>query len=149
MKKAIFLFALCLFTALGASAQIEKPVTWSYAQKKISNTEAVVYIKATIEEGWHIYSQHVKPGGPIPTTIKIKPSKDFTKVGVVAEPKPMEKFEKVFNMNVGYFEREVVFQQKVKFKKPGTVVSGTVEFMVCDESRCLPPDEVKFSVTIK
>lgn len=149
MKKVILVCTMLLFTVLGASAQIENPVTWSYAQKKISNTEAVVYIKATIQDGWHIYSQTVKPGGPVKTTIKFNPSKEFTKVGVTAEPKPLSKFEKVFDMNVGYFTKEVVFQQKIKLNKPTALVSGTVEFMVCDESKCLPPDEVKFSVQVK
>jgi thiol:disulfide interchange protein DsbD len=149
MKRITLVFAMLLFAALGASAQIETPVTWSYAQKKISNTEAVVYIKATIQDGWHIYSQNVKPGGPVKTTIKFNPSKEFTKVGGTTEPKPISKFEKVFDMNVGYFEKSVVFQQKIKLTKPTASVSGTIEFMVCDESRCLPPDEIKFAVVVK
>ncbi|MBB6499596.1 protein-disulfide reductase DsbD N-terminal domain-containing protein [Pedobacter cryoconitis] len=149
MKKITLVFTLLLFTVLGASAQIETPVTWSYAQKKISNTEAIVYLKATIQDGWHIYSQTVKPGGPVKTTIKFNPSKDFVKVGATIEPKPLTKFEKVFDMNVGYFEKQVVFQQKIKLNKPGTIVTGTIEFMVCDASKCLPPDEVKFSVQVK
>jgi DsbC/DsbD-like thiol-disulfide interchange protein len=149
MKRVTLVFALLLFTVLGASAQIETPVTWSYAQKKISNTEAIVYLKATIQDGWHIYSQNVKPGGPVKTTIKFTPSKDYVKTGITSEPKPTTKFEKVFDMNVGYFEKQVVFQQKIKLNKPVTTVTGTIEFMVCDESRCLPPDEIKFSVQVK
>lgn len=134
---------------MGASAQIENPVTWSYGQKKISKTEAVVYLKATIQSGWHIYSLHVKPGGPLKTTIKFDPSKEFSKTGVIIEPAPVTKYEKVFDMNVGYFEKEVIFQQKIKLNKPVTTVSGTIEFMACDESRCLPPAEIKFSVQVK
>jgi hypothetical protein len=149
MKKSILTLTLFLFAVLGASAQIETPVTWAYSQKKVSATEAIVYIKATIQDGWHIYSQTVKPGGPVKTTIKFTPSKEYTKVGATIEPKPLSKFEKVFDMNVGYFEKQVIFQQKVKLNKPATTVTGTIEFMVCDESRCLPPDEIKFSVPIK
>jgi hypothetical protein len=149
MKKITLVFTMLLFTVLAASAQIETPVTWSYAQKKVSSTEAIVYIKATIQNGWHIYSQTVKPGGPVKTTIKFNPSKEFTKVGPTIEPKPLSKFEKVFDMNVGYFENSVVFQQKIKLNKPATTVTGTIEFMVCDESKCLPPDEIKFSVLVK
>jgi len=149
MKKVTLVFALLLFTVLGASAQIEAPVTWSYAQKKISNTEAIVYLKATIQDGWHIYSQNLKPGGPVKTTIKFAPSKDFVKVGTTSEPKPLSKFEKVFDMNVGYFEHQVIFQQKIKLNKPSATVSGTIAFMACDETKCLPPDEIKFSVDVK
>ncbi|MCX2482005.1 protein-disulfide reductase DsbD domain-containing protein [Pedobacter sp. MR2016-24] len=149
MKQITLVLTLLFFTAAGAFAQIETPVTWSYAQKKISKTEAIVYLKATIQDGWHIYSQNVKPGGPVKTTIKFAPSKDFVKVGTTAEPKPLSKFEKVFDMNVGYFVKQVIFQQKIKLNKPETLVKGTIEFMVCDESRCLPPDEVQFSVQVK
>lgn len=149
MKKVTLVFALLLFTVLGASAQIEAPVTWSYAQKKISNTEAIVYLKATIQDGWHIYSQNLKPGGPVKTAIKFTASKDFVKVGATSEPKPLSKFEKVFDMNVGYFEHQVIFQQKIKLNKPVTTVSGTIAYMACDETKCLPPDEIKFSVDVK
>ncbi|PYF75818.1 protein-disulfide reductase DsbD domain-containing protein [Pedobacter nutrimenti] len=149
MKRITLIFAFVLCVVLGASAQIENPVTWSYGQKKISKTEAIVFLKATIEDGWHIYSQNVKPGGPIKTTITFSPSKDYTKVGATSEPKPMTKFEKTFDMNVSYFEKQVIFQQKVKLNKANTTVKGKIEFMVCNDSKCLPPSDVDFSVQVK
>lgn len=149
MKKITLLLALLFTTAMGAFAQIENPVTWSYAAKKINSTEAVVFLKATMEDGWHIYSQHVKPGGPIKTSVTFSPSKEFNKVGATIEPKPISKFEKVFDMNVSYFENQVIFQQKVKLTKGTAVVKGKVEFMACNDRKCLPPDEVSFSVQVK
>ncbi|TDO19255.1 protein-disulfide reductase DsbD domain-containing protein [Pedobacter duraquae] len=149
MKRLTLLFALLITTALGASAQIEDPVSWAFGSKKISSTEAVVYLKATIEDGWHVYSQNVKPGGPIKTTIKFAPSKEFSKVGVTAEPKAITKYEKTFAMNVSYFENEVVFSQKVKLVKGQALVKGTIEFMTCNDRKCLPPSEVPFSVQVK
>jgi DsbC/DsbD-like thiol-disulfide interchange protein len=149
MKKITLILTLVFFTAVGAFAQLENPITWSYGVKKISKTEAVVLIKATIEDGWHLYSLNLKPGGPNKTIITFSPSKDFTLVGKAAEPKPIIKYEKVFKMDVGYFQDEVVFQQKIKLNKPSAVVKGKVEFMVCDDSHCLPPDDVTFSVQVK
>ncbi|MFD0795554.1 protein-disulfide reductase DsbD N-terminal domain-containing protein [Mucilaginibacter litoreus] len=149
MKK-LFLALTALFITIGAKAQIETHVTWAFAAKKISATEAVVLAKATIDPGWHIYSQTVKEGGPVKTEFTFTPSKDFTVTGKPSEPKPITKFEKVFNMNVGYFENAVIFQQKVKLKSAkATLVKGKVEFMTCNDSKCLPPDEVEFSVAIK
>jgi hypothetical protein len=55
MKK--FLFLTLVFTSLmflQSKAQILTPVHWSYGAKKISSTEAVVFIKATIDNGWHV-----------------------------------------------------------------------------------------------
>jgi DsbC/DsbD-like thiol-disulfide interchange protein len=149
MKKVLLMLVALLFTA-AAFAQIETPVRWSYASKKTSATEAVVFIKATVEPGWHIYSQFLKEGGPQPTNFTFTPAKAYTLVGKTAEPKPISRYEDVFKMNVGFFENSVVFQQKVKLKAAGaTTVKGKVEFMTCNDRKCLPPDEVEFSIVVK
>ncbi|PWS32610.1 protein-disulfide reductase DsbD N-terminal domain-containing protein [Pedobacter paludis] len=149
MKKITLVLSMVLFTIAGAFAQIEKPVTWSYAAKKVSKTEAILYIKATIEDKWHIYSQNIKDGGPVKTTFTFSPSKDFGLVGKTTEPKAVVKYESTFKMNVSYFENSVVFQQKIKLNKATTTVKGKVEFMVCNDKQCLPPEEVEFSVPVK
>lgn len=149
MKKITLVLSMVFLTIAGAFAQIEKPVTWSYAAKKTSKTEAVLYIKATIEDRWHIYSQNIKDGGPVKTTFTFSPSKDFSLLGKTTEPKAIVKYESTFKMNVSYFEKSVVFQQKIKLNKATTVVKGKVEFMVCNDKQCLPPEEVEFSVPVK
>lgn len=149
MKK-LLLAGLVLLGAPQAKAQILTPVHWSYAAKKISPTEAVVFLKATIDAGWHVYSQNVKDGGPVKTTIKLVPSGAYSAVGLPQEPKPIVKLEKTFGMQVSYFTNSVIFQQKVKLTGKGPVtVKGTLEFMACNDEKCLPPDEVAFSIPVK
>ena len=149
MKRVYLMIAAMLFTAV-AFAQIEAPVKWSYAAKRVSPTEAVVLIKATIDAGWHIYSQNMKEGGPEVTSFTFAPAKNYTLIGKPAEPKAITKYEEVFKMNVGYFENSVVFQQRIKLKAAGaTTVKGKVEYMTCNDHKCLPPDEVEFSVPVK
>lgn len=148
MKKIILTVVIALLS-IATYAQIQEPVTWSYAAKKTSATEATVYIKATIEDGWHLYSQFVKDGGPVKTTFTFPKSAAYTLVGTTTEPKPITKHEATFNMNVSYFEKSVVFQQKVKLKGKTAVVKGKLEYMVCDDKQCLPPSEVEFSVAVK
>ncbi|WP_256005386.1 MULTISPECIES: protein-disulfide reductase DsbD N-terminal domain-containing protein [Pedobacter] len=147
--KNLFLLAVGLLFSISASSQIQKPVKWSYAAKKTSKTDAVVLIKATIEDGWHIYSQNMADGGPVKTSFTLAPSKSFKPVGPVTEPKPITKFEKTFDMNVSYFEKSVVFQQKVKLTGANPVVKGSLEYMVCDDQSCLPPETVEFSIPVK
>jgi hypothetical protein len=147
MKKTFFLF-LVLFACRSAFAQVEGHVTWAYAAKKVSATEAVVLLKATMDNGWHIYSQHVKDGGPIKTSFKFKPSGEYTLEGKTTEPKAITRFEKSFSMNVSYFENSVVFQQKVKLKGKKATVKGTLEYMTCNDQKCLPPDDVDFTVQV-
>lgn len=134
---------------IGAYAQIESPVKWSYAAKKVSNTEAVVFLKATIQDGWHIYSQSVKDGGPIKTSFTFLPSKEYSLVGKTAEPAPVTKYEDAFKMNVSYFEKSVIFQQKIKLKSPNaSVIKGKLEYMTCNDRKCLPPEDLDFSVPL-
>jgi DsbC/DsbD-like thiol-disulfide interchange protein len=149
MKKVLLMVVALMFTA-AAFAQIDAPVRWSYAAKRISPAEAVVLVKATIEPGWHIYSQNVKDGGPVATSFTYAPGqKNFTVIGKPTEPKAIVKYEEVFKMNVSYFENSVIFQQKVKLKGKGaTTVKGKVEYMTCNDRKCLPPDEVEFNVAV-
>ncbi|WP_316847812.1 protein-disulfide reductase DsbD domain-containing protein [Pedobacter psychrodurus] len=149
MKKITFLFcALCLIK-LSAYSQILKPVTWSYAAKRTSPTTATVFIKAAVDQGWHLYSQFVKDGGPVKTTFTFPSSAAYTLVGTTTEPKAITKYESTFKMDVSYFEKSVVFQQKIKLKGKTAAVKGSVEFMVCDDKQCLPPEQVDFSIPVK
>lgn len=151
MKKISLVIIVVLTTITAAVAQIKTPVKWEVGSKKINNTEAVIFVKATIQNGWHIYGQNVPNGGPISTTFTFKPSKDFTlNGGTIPNVKAKSKYEDVFKMNVPYFTQQVVFQQKIKLNSTkATTLSGVVEFMACDKTECLPPDEYNFSVTIK
>ena len=148
MKKLLLAAALLVFS-IGAYAQIEAPVKWSYAAKRISATEAVVFLRATIQTGWHIYSLDVKDGGPIKTSFTFTPSKEYSLIGKPIEPKPITKYEKAFTMNVTYFEKSVTFQQKIKLKSPtASVVKGKLEYMTCNDMKCLPPDDLDFSIPL-
>jgi len=148
MKKLI-LSAIALVLCISVKAQIEAPVKWSYAAKRLSNTEAVVFLRATIQDGWHIYSQTVKDGGPIKTSFTFSPSKDYGLIGETAEPTPLTKYETAFSMNVSYFEKTVTFQQKIKLKSANvSVIKGKLEYMTCNDHKCLPPEDVDFSVDL-
>jgi hypothetical protein len=147
--KYIFVLAMLLSFQKNVSAQIETPVKWSYAAKKINPKEAVVSIKATINDGWHIYAQNMKDGGPVKTSFTFLPSKQYSLTGKTTEPQPISHFEKSFNMDVSYFEKMVIFQQKIKLKAAQTIVKGSLAYMVCNDHKCLPPSDLDFSVTIK
>jgi len=148
MKK-ILLVTLISTLSTVSFAQILTPIKWSYAAKKVDNEQAIVFIKATIDKGWHIYSQHVADGGPIKTSLRFAGNDSYSLIGNTTEPKPLSKYEKSFSMNVQYFEQSVIFQQKVKLKSGQASVSGTVNFMVCSNKQCLPPDDVEFNIPVK
>jgi DsbC/DsbD-like thiol-disulfide interchange protein len=146
--KRLLILAIVTLLGTAAFAQIEKPVKWSYAAKKINDKEAVVFLKATVDKGWHIYSQKITGDGPVPTTFTFTPSKDFTLNGKPVEPKGITKFEKAFGINVTYLENTAIFQQKIKLNAAKTTIKGKIEFMTCNDLKCLPPDEVEFSIPL-
>ena len=148
MKKLIITF-LILLAFVSIKAQILKPVKWSYAAKTMSNGEASVFLKAIIDDGWHIYSTKQKDGGPVKTLFSFGKSPEYFLIGKLIEPPSMTRFEKTFDMDVQYFERSVVFQQKIKIKSSPTTVKGKLEFMVCNREKCLPPEEIEFSIPVK
>jgi len=148
MKKLLVL-AVALVLSAGAYAQIEAPVKWAYAAKKINDKEAIVFLKATIQTGWHIYSTNLADGGPIKTSFEFTPSKGYAPVGKTTEPKPITKYEKAFSMNVSYFEKEVVFTQKISLKSAKvTAVTGKLTYETCNDMKCLPPEDVDFTIPL-
>jgi len=150
MTKKVVLSFLLLCCVLGMSAEIQKPVTWSFSSKQISDTEFNLVLTANVDNNWHLYSQFIGEGGPVPTSFKFKPSPDYVLVGKASEsPKPHKIFEKVFGMEVAFFEKKATFTQKVKLKVPATKITGSLEFMVCDDSQCLPPEDIDFSFDLK
>ena len=144
------LLLVLLITLLGhAGAQIPSPVKWSYEVKQEGNV-ATLQFKAFIKTTYHVYSQNNDPdAGPIPTSFTFQPGKEFELDGKVLEGKSIEIFDPNFGVKLRYFSDEAVFTQQIKVKenKPFTV-SGVVTFMVCDDTRCYPPEDVSFSFAL-
>ncbi len=141
---------LLLAVSALVQAQMHNPVKWKFEGKSTAAGEGELVITATIESGWHLYSQFIDAGGPVPTSFKFEKSSDFELVGKVKEITPVTKgFDKTFNMNIAYFSNKAVFVQKIKLKKPVITAKGSIEFMVCDDEQCLPPDEASFSIVLK
>ncbi|WP_010179886.1 protein-disulfide reductase DsbD family protein [Aquimarina agarilytica] len=141
---------LFLFLIFNASAQVFNPVKWTTSSKELGNNEYEIQFKASIEKGWHIYSQHLKGDeGPLPTEFSVN-AKNINLEGNVVEPKGIEGFDKTFEINIKYFENSAVFTQKLKlldgYQDP---IKASVLFMVCDDERCLPPEEKEFLIHLK
>jgi hypothetical protein len=146
---SILVVIIVLIIIVPAQAQILHPVKWSYVFKKLNATEAVIMLKANIDGGWHLYSTVQPDGGPVKTSFIFVPSTSYNVTGTISEPAPITKYEKAFDMNVSYFENTVIFQQKVKLNSATTAVRGTLNFMVCNDQKCLPPETVSFDIPIK
>jgi len=149
MKKYLLL-VLSIVAISFVKAQVKDPVSWTYeAKKKTDNTYDLV-ITATVSKPWHIYSQNSGADGPIPTAITFNSNPLITKEGKVVETGKLVKFfDKNFNTNVLYYSDKVVFTQSIKLKtKAKTSITGTVDYMVCNDEKCLPPTKKTFAIKL-
>lgn len=126
-----------------AVAQILQPVTWSTSVRTATDGTLELVASAKIDAGWHVYSQFIGSDGPIPTAFTLPASKDLKTQGPVREPKPIKEFDKNFGMELAYFAKKADFVIAAKRSNPKAFMyTAEVEFMVCDDERCLPPDYV-------
>ncbi|MCG2429833.1 protein-disulfide reductase DsbD family protein [Aequorivita xiaoshiensis] len=143
MNKFFLYLLLTIVSLTTVQSQILDPVKWSTSVKKISETEYDLISKATIEGGWHLYSQVVPEGGPLPTVFTFEENKAYKTIGEVKEGKGVTELDPVFDMVITFFSNTATFTQRVQLTgDKGTTVKGEVEFMVCDDTRCLPPNYV-------
>lgn len=150
MRFLTFLVVL-ISTSFAAFGQILEPVKWSMEQKQVAGDEFKLIFKAKIEDGWKVYSQYLESDdGPIRTSFNFDKGDHFELVGETEEAEENRKkvFDEVFKMNLITFKKEGVFTQKVKVKDYAKPITGYLEFMCCDATRCLPPSEVDFEFTL-
>ena len=148
MKNLITILVLTL--SINSFAQILEPVKWETSVEKVSDTEYDLIATASIDAKWHLYSQTVPEGGPIATSFTFEGNGDYLKKGNTKEDKGHTVNDPVFEMMIKFFENKASFTQRIRVKsKDNFSVNAVVSFMVCDDTRCLPPTEVDLVFNIK
>ena len=147
MKK-IIVFALIIGSI---STKAQTPIKWIFTAKKIADKTYEVHITGLIEKSWSTYSQTTPEGGPSPTSISFLENPLILLDGKIKEIGEMKKkHEMVFGVDVYYYKDKVDFVQVIKVKNNvKTKINGTVEFMACNDEKCLPPEEVPFSIKLQ
>ncbi|GAB1308457.1 thioredoxin family protein [Urechidicola sp. KH5] len=138
-----FLTVLLALISIQLSAQLLEPVKWQTSVEQLNETEYQFITKATIDESWHLYSQDVPDGGPIPTSFTYDDAGKITLLGNTLEDAGHEVDDAVFKMKIKFFENKATFIQKIKVDQAVEVIEGFVEFMVCDDRQCLTPTEIE------
>ena len=145
MKK-IFAFLLLAALATASFAQLQNPAHWSYSVKDLGNDEAELLFTVKLDAGWHIYSQHTDPNGPIGISFQFDNSKDYKRLSNVKEPKAHEEFDDMFKCTVRSFDKSVTFRQRIKvLTDKDFKVTGTMSYQLCNDGSCIPPDDEPFS----
>lgn len=125
---------------LSLNSQILDPVKWTYSVEKISEKEYYLVFNAKIDDGYHLYSQFVKDGGPLPTAFEYADIKGFELIGKALEiPAPKSSFEEAFQMDVLFFDKKETFKQRIKILSDKKInIAGEISYMVCNDETCVP-----------
>ncbi|ASB48596.1 protein-disulfide reductase DsbD family protein [Alkalitalea saponilacus] len=150
MRKILFLLSLLLAGSMHFSAQVLEPVKWEFSANRIDEKRVEVVAEATIDDNWYLYSIRIPEGGPIPTSLNIDESVQYRLDGELRqEPEPVPTFDEAFQMELGYLADRARIIQRLELQSADEVtISGYVEFMVCDDHRCLPPAQIDFELTV-
>ncbi len=150
-----FVLLASLVAASQAPARSDTPALFSFqvdpAVLRPGET-ATLWVDVELLPNWHIYSTTTPPGGPLPTEIRIESGDRFRQIGPVIQPKPVRDYDPNFEMNVEYFGESVKFGLRAEVV-PGVpqgeaALKGSITYMLCDPSTCLPPTTLPFKVPL-
>lgn len=145
----LFIFGFIFSTQL--FGQIQDPIKWKTSSKVLNGNEVELTITATLEKGWHLYSQNLpSDDGPIATEFIFPKSPNYELVGKVREPKAVTEYDKNFDMILSFFKDKVNFVQKIRVltDKDFSLTAESYS-MVCNDEMCLPPESIEHSFKIK
>ena len=147
MKKALTTLVL-LLAVMTVAAQMQDPVHVRSELKKISDTEGELLFSATIDLGWHVYSTGLGDDGPISATFHADKMEGAKTVGGLKfRGKELKMFDKMFDMELRYFEGSVTFVQKIQFTQPKYDIKCYVEYGACNDQMCMPPSTIELAAT--
>lgn len=146
MKKALITIFITLMAAPFMAAQ----VNWGIKSSKTGEGRYKITITGTIDQGFHIYdTEEYSPGGPNPTVLTWADGEGYTWTGeTVTESAPDRHFDDIYGMEIGTIAGKAIFSRELELTAPEAEVTVNVEWMACDDTACIPPDDVDLTVTI-
>lgn len=141
--RVLFSLFLLLYSSLGFS-QILKPASWSTATSKTSvniDEEVDLIFNVTIDPGWYLYSTDFDPDcGPIVTSFTFVPDPSYQLVGEIKPINAIDKYDEAFGCDVRVFKTKAEIRQRIKVLTSNLKISGTYDYQVCTEEKCITFD---------
>ena len=145
MTKRYLTTAFLLLAVVSLFAQMMNPVHFSSKLKMLKGDEAEIVFTASIDAGWHVYSTDLGSGGPIQASFNVVKMDGAEAVGKLQHRgKEIKQFDKLFDMEVRYFEGSATFAQKIRFTKTEYDIDCFLEYGACNDESCLPPSDFQF-----
>ena len=139
----IRLFVLNFLIGFNSFSQIEQPIIWNSNINKISDENHLITIDAYIEKNWRLYSQNLPKGGAEPTEFIFKDKLGYELIGSFNESESIKKYDKLFKLNLNYFEKDAVFNQEIKLiDKNLQKIDIEINYQACDDRLCIFRSEI-------
>jgi len=143
---------ICLFLCFTcpdfAQAQKGPYVNWTYKAEPISEKEALIIITADVQPGWHLYSQHLKDGGPQPTKFTFDSSDSYKLTGTTNEKGRVYRYyDDIYEMEITWYSGKVTYTNKINVTQRVAAIKGRVEYMTCNDHTCVP-DKREFTIDV-
>ena len=143
MYRILFSLLAVIFS-ISVRGQIVDPVHFTSQLKMLEGDEAEIIFSATVDPGWHVYSTDMGNDGPISATFN---AVKMDGVETVGKLKPrgnvVKQFDKMFDMELRFFEHKATFVQKIRFTKPQYTIECFLEYGACNDEMCMPPSQVE------
>ena len=130
----------------------QEPIKWLTSVEKKSDNSYVLYTTAKIQDNWRLYSQNLEKGGALPTEFVFEDESIFDSFSIVSEPKPITKYDPIFQMDQSYFINEVIYSQEVVLKGnfKDDILTQNLYYQVCDDRVCIFQDvKLEYSLSNK
>lgn len=129
---------------LAAKAQMVDPVHFTTTLKVLEGGEGEIVFNGRIDAGWHVYSTDLGNDGPISATFNVVKLEGVETVGKLkARGDELKQYDKMFGMELRYFEYKATFVQRVRFTKPQYTIDCYLEYGACNDELCMPPTQVE------
>ncbi|MEY3421620.1 MAG: hypothetical protein RIR48_1916, partial [Bacteroidota bacterium] len=154
MKMRFAILALISFIISNLSmgqGKILNPVKWRFEIEKISGSDYKLKYIASVDKGWTVYSIYTSDDGPVPTSVNYDDKSGIELVGKAIEfGAKKEGMDPLFDVNVIKFtaDKPYVIEQKIKVTNAAKPIIGYINFMACDNEKCLPPTDAEFTFRI-
>lgn len=146
MQKIIAILAACV-AALTATAQT---VEWKHRIEPQGDDRYRILFEASIPERYHMYDMGpYDNSGPNATTLVFTPGEGVElEGGVELLTAPHRYRDELFDMEIGTLEGTAEFAQNVRLTAAEGTVAVAIEWMLCDDRSCTPPDDYETTLRI-
>ena len=149
MHKLIRVCLLTLATVLSAFTASAQSVTWKSSVEPLDGDIYRIVFEASIPTPYHMYDMGPYEGGPNATTIVITPGEGMTLDGGVEQlTSPERHYDEMFSMEIGTFSGKAQFAQRVHLTAEQATAKAQIEWMICDDTSCMPPDDTELTITV-